>query len=441
MVVIRMKFIDLFAGMGGTRIGFEQACEELGIQSECVFTSEIKQYATKLYQYNFHNEEVYGDITKVNTSDIPDFDFLLGGFPCQAFSSAGKKLGFNDARGTLFFDIARILKDKQPAGFLLENVEGLVTHDKQNKSDKIGRTLQTILKILMDLGYKTTWSVIDSSEHGVPQKRKRVYIVGTKTKVVSLENLPQKQCLIKDILEQGLPTENTEFKQRLLTLYSKEHLYGKSIKDKRGGKDNIHSWDLELKGSLTKQQKVLMNKLLKERRKKHWAKELGIDWMDGMPLTTNHIHSFMQDYKLNDLQKMLDDLVEKSYLRLEPPKKLVKENNTSMRVYDYKKPNGYNIVTGKLSFELNKILDPNGIVNTIVATETDRLGVIDGDGLRTLSERECLRLFGFPESYRTNIPRKQLYDLIGNTVVVPVIKLVSNRVIKTLITDKVKFVA
>ena len=133
------KFIDLFAGLGGTRIGFEQACEELGINSKCVFTSEIKEYAVDIYKKNFSNEDVSGDITKVNEKNIPDFDFLLGGFPCQAFSAAGKREGFGDSRGILFFDVARIIKEKKPKGFLLENVEGLVTHDK-------GQTLKIILK-------------------------------------------------------------------------------------------------------------------------------------------------------------------------------------------------------------------------------------------------------------------------------------------------------
>ena len=146
-----IKFIDLFAGIGGIRKGFELACSDLGIKTECVFTSEIKPYAVEVLKQNHPNETVRGDITKIETAEIPDFDFLLGGFPCQAFSAAGKRLGFEDTRGTLFFEVERILRDKKPKGFILENVEGLVNHDKQNIKDKIGKTLEpssTSVKVL-----------------------------------------------------------------------------------------------------------------------------------------------------------------------------------------------------------------------------------------------------------------------------------------------------
>ena len=130
-----LKFIDLFAGIGGIRLGFEQACKDRDIIAKCVFTSEIKPYAIDVLKQNHPNEEINGDITQISEKDIPDFDVLLGGFPCQAFSSAGKRLGFEDTRGTLFFDIERILKEKQPKGFILENVEGLVNHDKEKATE------------------------------------------------------------------------------------------------------------------------------------------------------------------------------------------------------------------------------------------------------------------------------------------------------------------
>lgn len=127
----KVKFIDLFAGIGGIRKGFEIAFHKCGYETECVMTSEIKPHAYKVLQANHPNEEIRGDITKIDADTIPDFDFLLGGFPCQAFSFAGRRLGFQDTRGTLFFEVERILKEKRPFGFILENVEGLVTHKKK----------------------------------------------------------------------------------------------------------------------------------------------------------------------------------------------------------------------------------------------------------------------------------------------------------------------
>lgn len=159
------KFIDLFAGIGGTRLGFE------AIGGVCVFTSEWDIHAQKTYQANF-GEIPHGDITKILSSQIPDFDVLLAGFPCQPFSSIGKRLGFEHrTQGTLFHDVARIIKDKRPAAFLLENVQGLITHDK-------GETLKVILDTLEELDYKVDYNLINAADFGVPQMRKRIYIVG-----------------------------------------------------------------------------------------------------------------------------------------------------------------------------------------------------------------------------------------------------------------------
>lgn len=419
----KLRFIDLFSGIGGIRKGFELACEDLGIEYECVFTSEIKPYAIDVFKQNHPNESIAGDITQIEASEIPDFDFILAGFPCQAFSAAGKRLGFEDTRGTLFFEVERIIKEKDPYGFVLENVEGLVNHDKKNPKDKIGRTLSLILKHLEALDYKINWRVLNAKDFGVPQDRKRIYIVGTKKKKPDLEKFEKSHLVLSSILESGLPTSDSDFVKLILSHYPISELSGKSIKDKRGGENNIHSWDIEYKGSISSQQKKLLNTMLKERRKKKWAEEYGIDWMDGMPLTIVQIRTF---FDCDNLEEMLDDLVCKKYLRKEHPKKKV----GNRRVPDETLPLGYNIVAGKMSFEVGKILDPNGIAPTLVAMDMQHLFVIDGNGLRPLSLREGLRLFGYPDDYKFDVSIQDGYDLLGNTVVVPVIKEVSKRILE-----------
>lgn len=428
-----VKFIDLFAGLGGIRLGFENVFQSLGYKTECVLTSEIKPYAVKTLKHNFENHLFAGDIFEIRDEFIPDFDFLLGGFPCQPFSSGGKRQGFVDTRGTLFFEIERILKAKNPYGFILENVEGLVKHDLENKNDQIGRTLATILdKLGNELGYKVSWKVFDSLEFGLAQSRKRIFIVGTKDKQISLNGHEPKFSNLESILEKGLETIDSDFTRKLLANFEMEDLLGKSIKDKRGGDNNIHSWEIGIKGEITKEQSIILSALFKARRKKCWAEEIGIDWMDGMPLTLKQIGTFAK-HEEKELKQMLDDLVKKGYLKLEYPKKLVKESSIngvkSFRKYDKTKEKGYNIVTGKLSFEINKILNPKDIAPTIVATDVSRLAVPDGMGLRRLTIREGLRLFGYPETYEIPTKEYDAFDLLGNTVAIPVVEFVAAQIV------------
>jgi DNA (cytosine-5)-methyltransferase 1 len=436
-----VKFIDLFAGLGGIRLGFEKAFKYAGLETECVMTSEIKPYAVKTLKHNFGHEFLAGDIFEISNEFIPEFDFLLGGFPCQPFSAGGKRQGFLDTRGTLFFEIERILREKKPYGFILENVEGLVKHDLENKNDKIGRTLKTILHTLEnDLGYKTSWKVFDSLEFGLPQSRKRIFIVGTKDEKIDLTGNEPRFKALESVLEKGLPTLKSDFIDKLLSHFSLEDLYGKSIKDKRGGDNNIHSWDIEIKGSVSKQQAEILNQLFKQRRKKQWAEEIGIDWMDGMALTLEQINTFI-DLPKKQLKTLLEDLTSKGYLKFEHPKKLVKiqtENGISTsREYDETKPKGYNIVTGKLSFEINKVLNPKDIAPTLVATDVSRLAVPDGNGLRKLTIREGLRLFGYPEWYEIPTKEYDAFDLLGNTVAVPVVEFVANKLAEAYVSELV----
>lgn len=185
------RFVDLFAGMGGIRLGFES------VGGNCVFSSEFDEDACKTYEANF-GERPSGDITKIDAKTIPDFDILLGGFPCQAFSIIGKKEGFaNETCGTLFFEIERILKEKRPPAFMLENVRNLTAHDN-------GKTFIIIKEHLENLGYHVHAKVLNALDYGVPQKRERIVIVGFKDNVdFSFPNpVPESErTTLKDILE------------------------------------------------------------------------------------------------------------------------------------------------------------------------------------------------------------------------------------------------
>lgn len=183
-----MTFIDLFSGMGGFRIAFESA------GNKCIFSSEIDKYARETYKNNFQDYPE-GDITKILSKDIPDFDILCAGFPCQPFSIAGKRLGFEDSRGTLFFEVARILKEKQPVAFLLENVRGITNHDG-------GNTIKVIMNTLDEIGYSCKDSVINALDYGIPQNRERWYCIGFRKDLhidLSDIDLKQKKSLMYDL--------------------------------------------------------------------------------------------------------------------------------------------------------------------------------------------------------------------------------------------------
>jgi DNA (cytosine-5)-methyltransferase 1 len=161
---MEIRFIDLFAGIGGMRIPFDE------IGANCVFSSEWDQHAAAVYEDNF-KEIPHGDISRIDESEIPEHDLLLAGFPCQPFSHAGHKKGFSDTRGTLFFDVARIVSARKPKVLLLENVRGLISHDN-------GGTFRRILEVIAELGYVAHWKVLNARDFGLPQNRPRVFIVG-----------------------------------------------------------------------------------------------------------------------------------------------------------------------------------------------------------------------------------------------------------------------
>ena len=207
----KLTFIDLFAGIGGIRLGLERA------GAECVFTSEWDENAQKTYKTNF-GVQPHGDITKISSDEIPDHDILVGGFPCQAFSIIGDMKGFEDTRGTLFFEIERIIRDKQPKAFLLENVKQLVSHDN-------GRTFKVIKEKLDKLGYFIHWKVLNAMDFGLPQKRERVIIIGFKENhPFQFPTFKGKKLTLADILEDDTKVDKKHFASEKVRLSVKERL-------------------------------------------------------------------------------------------------------------------------------------------------------------------------------------------------------------------------
>lgn len=405
-----IRFIDLFAGTGGIRLGFEQALGDLGIKSKCVLSAEIDKEACKTYEQNF-DENPYCDITQL--SNITDFDVLLAGFPCQAFSSAGKRLGFEDTRGTLFFDVARLIESNQPSLCILENVRGLVSHNK-------GKTFATIKNVLHDLGYKFEYRLLNSSNYGVAQNRVRIYIVAVKnfTPQVTLpsdvgavdshafkENLmhsdlfyENQSALVRDILEPNPSSHydcSAEFQSQLEQALKGDlnKLHGIRLIDSRGG-NSIHSWDLGLRGECSAHEVEFMNLLIANRRKNIFGTH-----QDGKALSKEQIETF---YLRDDIQLVIESLLQKRY---------IKEKNGL-----------YNLVAGNMSFEVFKFLDPDSISITLTASDSNRLGIYNNGRIRRLTPRECARLQGFPDSYILHPKDSFAYKQLGNAVSVPVIK-------------------
>lgn len=214
---VHLRYIDLFCGIGGFRIAIQDLCNQRDLSAECVFSCDIDPDAQQTYQANFGDLPA-GDITHIDATSIPDHDVLFAGFPCQPFSICGNQRGFDDARGTLFFDIARILEAKRPRLFVLENVKMLVGHNR-------GLTLQRMLQMLTDdLGYTVSYRVLNALDFGVPQKRERVFIVGFRDGGEmnwSFPRVPMQS--LASILEQDTPSfydASAQIKQNRKTLYT-----------------------------------------------------------------------------------------------------------------------------------------------------------------------------------------------------------------------------
>tara|TARA_B110000483_G_C18199062_1_gene544377 strand:- start:1412 stop:2815 length:1404 start_codon:yes stop_codon:yes gene_type:complete len=404
----QVKYIDLCSGIGGFRVALESINN---IKSKCVLSADIKQDAIDTYNLNFNENNKIIDIYTLKNVDIEPFDLLCAGFPCQPFSLAGHKKGFSDKRGGMIFKIIDICKYHKPRFVVLENVYNLMTLEN-------GNCIKEIKKLFEDIGYIVNFKKLNSRDFGCAQSRERVYIVCTIDNIFDFEDIKYKEkvCLNSVIDYTNNKTSiDPIFSEKILKIHKESPVFGCKIGDKRGGENNIHSWDLGFNGILNNDEKTLINEIMLNRRKKHWAINKKIVWMDGMPLTYDEIKTF-HDHK--NLKEMLDNLVIMKYLRLEKPKDLI----NGKREYKEDSLEGYNICKGKLSFPISKILDPNDISPTLTATDSHKLAVIINDNIiRNLSSSEMKKICEFPDTFK--IPKHVNYgDLFGNMATPPVIR-------------------
>ena len=364
-----MKFLELCAGIGG----FRQALENLGC--ECVGWSEIDKYAIKLYSAWYNDDCNFGDVTKIEAETLPDFDLLVGGFPCQAFSIAGKRMGFDDTRGTIFFDFARIMKAKKPKFAIFENVKGLLNHDG-------GKTYETILQTLNELGYDAQWGILNTKFHGLPQNRERVYIVANLRERSSTKILFERGDGITD------KVERTE--QSIIGDYYTEN--GKT-----------HQW-----GGVIGDESIVPCLMAGEYKSPRIVK---IGSIGGKPCQSDQVYS-----------------------------------PSGVSVTLSAQNGGKGAMTGLykigdidgLNTQYSRVYDSEGISATINA-QGGGLGAKTGlynieHKVRRLTPKECFRLQGFKDEmvelgYSIGISDTQLYKMAGNAVSVPVVEWVAKRVL------------
>lgn len=318
------SFVDLFAGIGGFRLALES------IGGNCVFSAEINEHACKMYELNFRDNP-FCDITKVDEKSIPNHDILCAGFPCQPFSISGKQLGFEDTRGTLFFDIARIIKEKKPKVVFLENVKNLAIHDK-------GNTLKVILKTLKDLGYVVEYKILNAKDFGVPQNRERIIIVGSR--------------------------DGIKFDFDKIKIYKSKPM--KDFLDKKGNFEYLDS----------KEYTIIDKKYIKTQEKS------GLRFIG---------------YRNKNLRKVG-----------------VRENTEHL---------------SRVHKQVNRIYSSDGIHPTISSQEKNgRYFIYHKGKVRKITINECFKFFGFPDNFKKIGKDSLLYERIGNSVCVPMIKAIGEEI-------------
>ena len=400
-----MNYFSMFSGIGGFEYGIQQS--KHGGKFKCIGYSEIDKYAISIYTRHFPKHKNYGDGSKINTSELPDFDFLVGGFPCQSFSIAGKRKGFDDTRGTLFFEIARILRDKKPRYFLLENVKGLLSHDK-------GKTFQTILEVLNELRYDVSWRIYNSKDYGVPQNRERVFIKGYLRGKCGREILhqtrnstknPAKLKTYRDKHRTYSIYDNPDTLSRTLTSSGQNNGYNHLIKEEDNRKINIYGYTRPSKtqSTVVYDSDGLMGTLCGNNKSQVYDRKMNV--------IGNIRPSGHSEGNIYGADGLSSTITRSNVPFIEDNKTIARPVLTPDRVN--KRQNGRRMKEdGEPSFTL---------------TATDRHGVYDGYRIRRLTPVECERLQNFPDNWTKYgkdgelISDTQRYKCCGNAVTTSVI--------------------
>ena len=399
-----VRFVDLFAGIGGLALAFEETARSLGLDPILVSAVEIDQFAAETYQANFGYNPL-GDVKDID--ELGDHDVLLAGFPCQPFSYAGEKRGFGEIRGTLFFEIMRLVDKNPPKLMILENVRGLLTNDG-------GKTFEIIQHEIEKRGYSFDWLMLNSVNFGVPQNRVRVYMIcilnGKENSLLlesnkgppdsnNINSLGNGHPTVASIIEDGVPNKydcSPEFIEGIHRALGGDlsTLHGRRFIDYRGG-HSIHSWEMGARGICSSREIEFMNRFILERRNKKFGRH-----RDGKMLTKGQISSFWEG---EDLDKILAGLLSKQYLKIVDGDR-------------------YKPVAGNYSFEVYKFLNPEKISVTVVASDCSRLGIYNEGRIRRLTPREVARLQGFPDDFVLHSDDTKAYFQLGNAVTVSVAK-------------------
>lgn len=385
-----MKYLSTFSGIGAP----EKAIENLGLNFECVGFSEIDKYAVETYKKNFPDHKNLGDITKIDEKNLPDFDLFIGGFPCQAFSIAGKRGGFEDTRGTLFFDCARIIKHKQPKYVILENVRGLLSHED-------GKTFSTIIAALWEIGYAVDHKILNSKNFGVPQNRERIFIV----------------CRRADTITHTLPdfwhfhwAEKTDDTKKLV-----------DILEEKADKKYFLSEKM-VNGLMKKGEKEFINQD---------TQASAVHNTNGIcPTLSAGTHGYANGYikQLNNPKHSNDRIY--SDTGICPTLNTMQGGNrqpfvslTERRTEEGKAHRREKGDKG-VSRRVGKKLEPrtDGVANCLTANLSQEHYLSNGIQVRRLTPLECERLQGFPDDWTAGNSETQRYKQCGNSMTVSVLE-------------------